>query len=52
MREEVKHLKQAKEISPKGSIIVFPSFLWHRVKPVMQGTRYSLVLWNLGYPFK
>jgi len=52
MREEVKHLKQAKEILPKGSIIVFPSFLWHRVKPVMKGTRYSLVLWNLGYPFK
>ena len=52
MREEVKHLKQAKEILPKGSIIVFPSFLWHRVKPVTQGTRYSLVLWNLGYPFK
>ena len=52
MREEIKHLKQAKEILPKGSIIVFPSFLWHRVKPVIKGTRYSLVLWNLGYPFK
>ena len=52
MREEIKHLKQAKEILPKGSIIVFPSFLWHRVKPVMKGVRYSLVLWNLGYPFK
>tara|TARA_R110000782_G_scaffold35560_2_gene84990 strand:+ start:266 stop:655 length:390 start_codon:yes stop_codon:yes gene_type:complete len=52
IREEIKHLKQAKEILPKGSIIVFPSFLWHRVKPVIKGTRYSLVLWNLGYPFK
>ena len=40
------------EILPKGSIIVFPSFLWHRVKPVTRGTRYSLVLWHLGYPFK
>ena len=36
----------------KGSIIVFPSFVWHRVKPVTKGVRYSLVLWNLGYPFK
>ena len=36
----------------KGSIIVFPSFVWHRVKPVTKGTRYSLVIWNLGYPFK
>jgi PKHD-type hydroxylase len=52
MREEVKHLRQAKEILPKGSIIVFPSFVWHRVKPVTKGVRYSLVMWNLGYPFK
>jgi len=52
MREEAKHLRQAKEILPKGSIIVFPSFVWHRVKPVTKGTRYSLVMWNLGYPFK
>ena len=52
LREENMHLKKAKEILPKGSIIVFPSFVWHRVKPVMKGTRYSLVLWNVGYPFK
>ena len=52
MREEAKHLKQAKEILPKGSIIVFPSFVWHRVKPVTAGTRYSLVVWHLGKPFK
>ena len=52
MREETKHLKQAKEILSKGSIIVFPSFVWHRVKPVTKGTRYSLVMWNLGYPFR
>ena len=51
-RDELKHLKQAKEILPKGSIIVFPSFVWHRVKPVTKGVRYSLVMWNLGYPFK
>ena len=42
----------ANEIKPKGSIIVFPSFVWHRVKPVTKGSRYSLVTWNLGYPFK
>jgi PKHD-type hydroxylase len=52
MREESKHLRKAKEILPKGSIIVFPSFVWHRVKPVTKGTRYSLVMWNLGYPFR
>ncbi len=35
----------------QGSILVFPSYLWHRVKPVTSGTRYSLVSWYLGYPF-
>ena len=52
MRDESKHCKKATEILPKGSIIVFPSFVWHRVKPITKGTRYSLVMWNLGYPFK
>jgi len=52
MRDEAQHLRKATEILPKGSIIVFPSFLWHRVKPVTQGVRYSLVVWHLGYPFK
>ncbi|BCV06054.1 MAG: hypothetical protein CM15mV124_480 [uncultured marine virus] len=42
MRDESKHRIQCKEIFPKGSIIVFPSFVWHRVKPVTKGTRYSL----------
>ena len=35
----------------KGSIIVFPSFIWHRVAPVLKGTRYSLVIWNCGKPY-
>jgi len=52
MRDESRHLIKAKEILPKGSIVVFPSFVWHRVKPVTKGIRYSLVMWNLGYPFK
>ena len=51
MRDETKHLRKAKEILPKGSIIVFPSFVWHRVKPVTKGVRYSLVMWNVGKPF-
>lgn len=36
----------------QGSIIVFPSFLPHCVTPVTKGTRYSLVLWALGEPWK
>jgi len=45
-------IKKCMEILPRGSIVVFPSHVWHRVKPVTKGTRYSLVIWNLGYPFK
>ena len=40
------------EIRPQGSIIVFPSYMYHQVTPVTKGTRYSLVLWTLGNPFK
>jgi len=43
---------KCKEIKKVGSVIVFPSFVWHRVTPVTEGTRYSLVGWNLGHPFK
>jgi PKHD-type hydroxylase len=35
----------------RGSVIVFPSFVYHRVQPVTFGTRYSLVIWNLGPSF-
>ena len=42
---------QCNEILEKGSIVVFPSYVWHRVTPVTEGTRYSLVIWNLGKPF-
>ena len=44
--------RKCTEILPRGSVVVFPSFVWHRVRPVTKGTRYSLVIWNLGYPFK
>ena len=36
----------------EGSIIVFPSFIEHRVAPVTKGIRYSLVTWFIGPPFK
>ena len=51
-RNKKSKIKECTEIRPRGSIIVFPSFVWHRVNPVTKGTRYSLVIWNLGYPFK
>tara|TARA_R100000900_G_scaffold131896_1_gene108240 strand:- start:251 stop:883 length:633 start_codon:yes stop_codon:yes gene_type:complete len=45
-------ITECKEIKEGGSVVVFPSFLWHRVKPITKGTRYSLVMWNLGKLFK
>ena len=35
----------------KGSVIVFPPFMEHRVTPVTKGTRYSLVAWFVGPPY-
>tara|TARA_R100000656_G_scaffold10855_1_gene11695 strand:+ start:1423 stop:2025 length:603 start_codon:yes stop_codon:yes gene_type:complete len=35
-----------------GDILVFPSFVWHRVKPVTSGIRHSMQVWCLGPPFK
>jgi PKHD-type hydroxylase len=51
-RNKKSKIKECTEIRPRGSIIVFPSFVWHRVAPVTKGVRNSLVVWNLGYPFK
>ena len=36
----------------QGDIIVFPSWMEHRVAPVTKGIRYSLVTWFVGPPFK
>jgi PKHD-type hydroxylase len=36
----------------RGSVIVFPSYVLHRVTPVTGGTRRSLVVWANGPGFK
>lgn len=35
-----------------GEAIVFPSFTYHRVRPVTKGKRYSLVGWICGKPYR
>jgi len=47
MKREIRKPK-IKEI---GSIIVFPSYLHHRITEVTKGIRHSLVVWCLGEPF-
>ena len=36
----------------RGQILIFPSFIVHRVKPVTKGIRRSLVIWVTGPGFK
>jgi len=40
------------EFKKTGSILIFPSCMEHRVTEVTSGTRYSLIAWFLGPPFK
>ena len=35
----------------QGSIIIFPAFLSHRVTPITEGKRYSMLSWMLGDTF-
>ena len=47
-----KKIHDLRNIASKGTVLVFPSFVWHRVKPVPSGTRYSLVIWTDGKPYR
>ena len=38
----------ATALKEKGCVVIFPSYMLHRVKPVTKGTRNSLVLWVGG----
>ena len=40
------------EFRNKGAVLVFPSFLHHRVLPVTKGVRYALVSWIEGPKFR
>lgn len=39
-------------VQKRGSIIFFPSFVMHRVAPLTEGKRKSLVFWVMGPKFK
>ena len=39
------------KIRKQGSVVVFDSRDWHRLTPVTEGIRYSLVLWSSGERF-
>jgi len=37
---------------PRGSAVVFPSFIHHRISPIIKGTRKSAVMWVNGPPLQ
>lgn len=46
-----KLIMSPEQLRLQGTVIVFPSMLFHRVSPVKRGTRYSLVQWYSGPEF-
>jgi len=41
-----------KKSKDRGTIIIFPSFVFHRITPIKKGTRLALINWSLGEKFK
>ena len=48
----LKNKLKTDHMKKQGTIINFPSFVFHRVTPVTKGTRYSLVVWHTGPKLK
>ncbi|MEL6865931.1 MAG: 2OG-Fe(II) oxygenase [Bacteroidota bacterium] len=44
--------KVVKAPRAKGTVIIFPSFIMHRVTPITSGRRRSIVGWVSGQPFR
>ena len=49
---QFKNMEDHKLLTKQGSIVVFPSFIEHRVAPVTKGVRYSAVTWASGPSFR
>lgn len=45
------HRNIIKAPKKKGTIIFFPSYITHRVTPILRGTRHSIVIWIHGPSF-
>ena len=49
---EFDEVKTTADFRSKGTVLVFPSYLRHRVLPVTSGIRRSLVAWFVGPRWK
>jgi PKHD-type hydroxylase len=43
---------KAQNMRQQGTVIIFPSIIFHQVTPVTKGMRYSLVGWYEGTPWR
>ena len=50
--ESPTQMPRKESLRKKGTVLIFPSFIKHRVKPVTKGVRKSLVGWYEGPKFK
>lgn len=49
---EVSQLPDPAKVRKQGTVLIFPSFVNHRVIPVTKGVRHSMVAWFQGPKFK
>ena len=49
---EFDEIKTNADFKSKGTVLIFPSYLRHRILPITSGTRYSLVAWFSGPRWK
>ena len=47
-----RQIHNVSELNEQGTLLCFPSFIWHRLQPLIKGKRHSLIFWHWGKPFK
>ena len=50
-KEDPVNIRTVDDAKDIGTIIIFPSFIWHQVLPITKGKRESLVNWSIGKSF-
>jgi PKHD-type hydroxylase len=46
------YLKNSDFEQERGSVVIFPSYLFHQVQPLTSGVRYTLIAWACGPVFR
>ena len=48
---KIQNRELAGQLEQQGTVVVFPSYILHAVRPVTSGVKHYLVTWVLGPPF-